>query len=28
MIAMRGAELLALGVTAPLDVDVDPYAVD
>lgn len=28
MIAMRGAELFALGVTAPLDVDVDPYAVD
>jgi len=28
MIAMRGAELLALGDVAPLDVDVDPYAVD
>jgi N6-L-threonylcarbamoyladenine synthase len=28
MIAMRGAELLALGVASPLDVDVDPYAVD
>jgi N6-L-threonylcarbamoyladenine synthase len=28
MIAMRGAELLTLGETSPLDVDVDPYAVD
>jgi len=28
MIAMRGAELLALGERSPLDVDVDPYAVD
>lgn len=28
MIAMRGTELLALGEVAPLDVDVDPYAVD
>ena len=28
MIAMRGHELLALGETSPLDVDVDPYAVD
>jgi len=26
MIAMRGAELFALGERAPLDVDVDPYA--
>lgn len=28
MIAMRGAELFARGETSPLDVDVDPYAVD
>ena len=28
MIAMRGAELLALGHRAALDVDVNPYAVD
>lgn len=28
MIALRGAELLALGDVAPLDLDVDPYAVD
>jgi N6-L-threonylcarbamoyladenine synthase len=28
MIAMRGAELLALGRRASLDVDVDPYAGD
>jgi N6-L-threonylcarbamoyladenine synthase len=28
MIAMRGAELLAIGHRAPLEVDVDPYAVD
>jgi N6-L-threonylcarbamoyladenine synthase len=28
MVALRGAELLALGETAPLSVDVNPYAVD
>jgi len=28
MIAMRGAELFALGRRAPLDIDVSPYAVD
>ena len=28
MIAMRGAELYALGRRAPLDIDVNPYAVD
>jgi N6-L-threonylcarbamoyladenine synthase len=28
MIAMRGSELLSLGYRAPLEVDVDPYAVE